>query len=261
MLPLDLTPPAGPQYAGGLSFMRTVQPVLDRYCIKCHGLEKMEKDVDLVMDDARYPKSYMALIQRGDHRLGQKGYKSAESYLSRPYEFYAYSNKVPQMLLEGHGKLNVDRESRLRIIEWLDLNAQCYGDLFPNKLEHRRLDTKALDVLRGHIKEHFGEELAAQPDRALINVAQIDESRILMAPLSAEAGGWGQIDGWTSKDDPAYQEMVKLVEACVVKSDRENRGGWEPTLETGAGEDWVVKAREAYLGQFDEDVPTEQPTP
>ncbi len=29
----ELTPPAGPRYEGGLSFTRTVQPVLDRYCI------------------------------------------------------------------------------------------------------------------------------------------------------------------------------------------------------------------------------------
>ncbi|MCK4564310.1 MAG: hypothetical protein KAU94_06530, partial [Verrucomicrobia bacterium] len=31
-------PPAGPQYEGGLSFAKTVQPVLDRHCIRCHGL-------------------------------------------------------------------------------------------------------------------------------------------------------------------------------------------------------------------------------
>ena len=36
----ELKPPAGPRYEGGLSFARTVQPVLDRYCIGCHGLER-----------------------------------------------------------------------------------------------------------------------------------------------------------------------------------------------------------------------------
>ena len=36
----DLEPPAGPSYEGGLSFARTVQPVLDRYCIGCHGLDR-----------------------------------------------------------------------------------------------------------------------------------------------------------------------------------------------------------------------------
>ncbi len=38
------------------------------------------------------------------------------------------------MLLANHGQCNMDRDSYMRIIEWLDLNAQCYGDLFPNKL-------------------------------------------------------------------------------------------------------------------------------
>jgi hypothetical protein len=45
---LALDPPAGPRYEGGLSFVRTVQPVLDRYCIRCHGLEKTEGHLDLL---------------------------------------------------------------------------------------------------------------------------------------------------------------------------------------------------------------------
>ncbi|MCP4302077.1 MAG: hypothetical protein GY783_15950, partial [Gammaproteobacteria bacterium] len=43
-----LQPPAGPQYSGGFSFARTVQPVLDRYCIKCHGLDKTDGDINLL---------------------------------------------------------------------------------------------------------------------------------------------------------------------------------------------------------------------
>ena len=45
---LSLDPPAEPQYEGGLSFVRTVQPVLDRYCIRCHGLEKTEAELNLL---------------------------------------------------------------------------------------------------------------------------------------------------------------------------------------------------------------------
>ena len=49
MKPMDLKPAAGPQYAGGMSFHRTVQPVLDKHCIKCHGPSKPKGNLRLDM--------------------------------------------------------------------------------------------------------------------------------------------------------------------------------------------------------------------
>ena len=244
--PTPLSPPAGPKYPGGLSFMRTVQPVLDRYCIRCHGLDRTEKGVNLVMDDWRRPQSCQAIIDRGDHQIGLKSYTGRGKNISRPRRYFAFRNRVAHMLAANHAKVNMDRDSYLRVIEWLDLNAQCFGDLFPYKLEERRIDPKALLVLREHVRERFGEKLASEPERALINVAQPDESRILMAPLAVEAGGWGQVPGFQSRSDPGYRKLAELVEKCIVRSDRENRNGWQPTLECGGGESWVMKAREAY---------------
>lgn len=248
--PQALRPSAGPQYKGGLSFMRTVQPVLDRYCIRCHGLDKTEKDVNLVHDgQMTWPRSFRALVMRGDHRVGDKGYMGDHKNISRPFRFFAHRNKVSHMLLGNHGKTNMDRDSFMRIIEWMDLNAQCYGDLFPNKMEERRIDPKALAELRTFIEECFGKKMAEQPERALINVAQPGESRILMAPLSAEAGGWGQVKGWKTREDPGFKKMEALVAKSIIKRDRENRNGWEPDLECGAGEGWVMKEREKYLAE------------
>ena len=45
--------------------------------------------------------------------------------------------------------------------------------------------------LREEIRRRFGPQLAEQPLAALVNVALPEESRILQAPLAAEAGGWG----------------------------------------------------------------------
>ena len=173
-------------------------------CIKCHGIEKTEKGVNLIHDGQYWPRSYKALHKYGDHRLGDKGYMQGGSgeprNISRPRRFFAYSNKTAHRLVKGHGKIyKEDRESYMRIIEWLDLNAQGYGDMFPGRLEDRKIDPKALKDLRAYAKQLFGDKIASQPDRALVNVAQPDESRILMAPLALEAGGWGQIKGWKSK--------------------------------------------------------------
>jgi hypothetical protein len=96
-------------------------------------------------------------------------------------------------------------------------------------------------------KELFGEELARQPERALVNPAQPEESRILMAPLAAEAGGWGQIKGFSSKQDPKFKRMVELVDRCIVRRPNENVHGWQPVLECGGGVPWVIEARKNHL--------------
>ncbi|NQU22813.1 MAG: hypothetical protein HQ567_16160 [Candidatus Nealsonbacteria bacterium] len=245
--PHKLTPSAGPQYEGGLSFMRTVQPVLDRYCIRCHGLDKTDGDVNLVMDDQTFPRSYQALVALGDHRIGLKGYKTNENSISRPYAYFAHGSKLPKMLLDKHGDVEMDRDSYMRIIEWLDLNAQCYGDLFQNKLEQRSIAANAVEELRAYAATVVGSKMAAQAERALINVAQPDASRILKAPLAQSAGGWGQIDRWKSTQDEGYQKMAALVDACIVRRANENSYGWEPPLENGGGTGWVIDARKKLI--------------
>jgi len=246
--PLELTPPAGPQYKGGLSFMRTVQPVLDRYCISCHGLEEPKKNISLVHDGVlTWPRPLVELIKMGEHQLGFKAFMDGlEKNISRPFTYYSYGSKLPDMLLQRHGKAVVDRASFQRIVDWLDLNAQCYGDLFPNKIEQRKISAAGMTALRAFIKPLFGDAIANQPERALINTAQPDESRILMMPLATAAGGWGQIQAWKSKNDPGFKHLAGLVERCIERQPNENDNGWEPTPAQGGGIDWVIKDRENY---------------
>ncbi len=250
--PMDLIPPTGPSYPGGLSFMRTVQPVLDRYCIQCHGLgegDNRKADAVNLIHDGKiaYPRSYVEIVKRGDHRLGEKSYMWGDFNISRPFMFYAFSNKVAHMLRGKHSNVNMDTVSYMRVIEWLDLNAQCYGDLFPNKLEERGLSSKAMSELKAHARKTLGDKYGQYPDRALVNAAQPDESLILMAPLAKAAGGWGQVQpGWTSKDDPAFKKMQELVAACIVRKPNENANGWTPTFAQGGGEQWVLDDRNKY---------------
>ncbi|MDP6044748.1 MAG: hypothetical protein QGG25_03990, partial [Phycisphaerae bacterium] len=105
-------------------------------------------------------------------------------------------------------------------------------------------------ALRAYVKELFGDKIAAQPDRALINTVQIDESRILAAPLATKAGGWGQMSGYTSKSDPKYKKMLALVDKCIVRKSNENKRGWQPTLEAGGGERWVMEERAKFISRI-----------
>jgi hypothetical protein len=174
--------------------------------------------------------------------------------ISRPRKFYAYENQVAQMLLKGeknHPKLaEKDRESYMRIIEWLDLNGQCFGDLFPNRIEDRKFEEKGLAALRENIKEVYGEKIAKQPASALVNVAQPEESRVLMMGLPTKKGGWQQVKAFSDTSDPKYRKMAALIDACIIRNPAENTNGWEPSLLQGGGEAWVMEARDKYLSDL-----------
>jgi hypothetical protein len=233
----DLRLPAGPRYAGGLSFARTVQPVLDRYCIGCHGLDDTEGDVDLLgtLKPVTFPYptwpgpnnmivsyAYESLMNRpGLIAIAQRNF---EADFSTPKDYFAHAGRLAHMLLDGHkdehgqARVELDGESFQRIVDWLDTNALFYGDYSWNKIQWRKASPEGETALREHIRAKFGHELAEQPFAALVNVGQPSESRILKAPLAGDAGGWGQIQegAWLDTAHPGYRKMQQLVEASIA---------------------------------------------
>jgi len=226
----QLTPSSGPQYPGGLSFAKTVQPVLDRYCIDCHGLRETAGDINLLgsidasdenLAATHYQllpsTAYAALLQEG--RFVTIAQYFGETWYSEPNDYFAHAGALVPLLMQGHADVKVDPESFQRIVDWLDLNAPMYGTYSWNKEEWRRPDPEGERALRAHIRQRFGDELAEQPLAALINIGLPEESRILKAPLARAAGGWGQIaprhGGWTSTADPAYRKLYRLVQAAI----------------------------------------------
>ncbi|MEI6277986.1 MAG: hypothetical protein WCQ16_01225 [Verrucomicrobiae bacterium] len=218
--PMELIPPAGPDYPGGFSFQKTVQPVLDHYCISCHGLgeKEPEKGGNLVAEkNGTFSKSYLALVGYTNpigHILFTTG---IEKNISRPMDYYAHGSRLGKMLLAGHQNVSLPREDFQRIINWLDLNSVAYGDSSFNRIESANVDREKEKALREAVKSRFGESFAKQPYHALVNPANPDESRLLMAPLATKAGGWEQIpNGWASKQDPDYKRFHDMVVATIV---------------------------------------------
>jgi hypothetical protein len=235
---LALEPPAGPRYPGGLSFVKTVQPVLDRYCIGCHGLHETAGDIDLLgtldATDANIANTYWQLLPStayasltGDGNRVRIAQYGGETWYSEPKDYFGHGGTLAALLLQGHEGVKLDPESRQRIIDWLDLNAQLYGTYSWNKDEWRRANPDGEQALRAHVRQTFGDAWAAQPFAALVNVALPEESRILLAPLALDAGGWGQLEqgGWHSTDDPGYQQMRQLVEAAIEPSPYQDIAG------------------------------------
>jgi mono/diheme cytochrome c family protein len=212
--PLD--PPAGPRYPGGFSFARTVQPVLDRYCVGCHGAEKPAAKLSLVGTPAgRFNGAYENLTRRGG--LVSVAHRNREADVTRPKLYGAHAGRLGGFLLGEHRKrVRLDPASFERIAQWLDLNAQYYGDYGAGReAERRSPDADALAALREHLREACGAchpKLADAPAAALVNVALPDQSRALLAPLATKAGGWGLCkERWPGTDDPGYDAMRKAV--------------------------------------------------
>ncbi|NOX54344.1 MAG: hypothetical protein GXP27_07850, partial [Planctomycetes bacterium] len=91
-----LQPPVGPRYDGGLSFAKTVQPVLDRYCIRCHGLDRKEADLDLLgtmksgpiqLGHVHASRAYLSLTGRPG--LVAMALRNRETPFSVPMDYYS----------------------------------------------------------------------------------------------------------------------------------------------------------------------------
>jgi len=245
----DPAPPAGPQYPGGFSYARSMQPVLDRYCIECHGLKKTDAGLNLLgKRDGGYSISHNQLTGRKE--MVKIAYRNQETTYSTPKEYYAHAGRLANYLLEEHtNRVKMDRESFQRIVDWLDLNAQFFGDYSRNRAEDRSIVGEGEKALREYIEKRFGSDLARQPIEALVNVAMPSESRILKAPLSTRGGGWGQVSrgGFNGTGDAGYRELQQLVEACVRPHDAVDVAGTCGRERCVCGTCWTRRIRDAIL--------------
>jgi hypothetical protein len=99
----------------------------------------------------------------------------------------------------------------------------------------------------GYVQKTFGRKHRTSLE-ALVNIHNLEQSRILMAPLAKEAGGWGQIteNGWKSKDDPGYKKMRDLVYAVPEPIKIKDVNGTCNRTPCKCGCCWVREARAEY---------------
>ncbi len=233
-------PLPGPQYEGGFSFMRSVQPVLDRHCIRCHGLGKKSAGKLNLLGG----RAYASLTGRPG--LVSIALSNKETFTSAPKDYFAHAGRLAKILLKGKmgdEQINIPQDDLARIIAWLDLNGQQFGDYSFNRLENRKPDREDERRLREAIKETFGPAMAQRPFSALVNVGQPDASPILRMPLAVEAGGWGQIpdSGWDSEQHPEYQRFKKLVAAAIAPLPHTDLQGTCAQQPCVCGSCWVRK--------------------
>ncbi len=120
----------------GFSFIREVQPVLDKYCVGCHsGTSAQQKKIpDFSFD----PKDKKAYVRFGRGNRFSNSYHNLHPYVRRngvegdyhpltPLEFHADRSELIQILRKNHHGVKLDKEAWDRLITWIDLNVPFYG--------------------------------------------------------------------------------------------------------------------------------------
>lgn len=123
----------GPIGGRPFSFVRIVQPVLDKYCVECHGGKKTEGKADLTAAPAgAFTRSYVALTRDG--RLVPRFPQRNQIQVTTPGgAIGARGSGLLQLVRSGHYAVNLGDEDFRRLAAWIDCNAVFYGSYDPRE--------------------------------------------------------------------------------------------------------------------------------
>jgi len=141
------------------SFMRVVQPILDKHCVECHPGKKAKKNIDLTSTPHKgFTRSYWSLC--GDRNFWGSGTNSKNArealvprfggrnviQVTPPGGMYGSPGaRLLKMLRDpkGHHKVKLSSGEIRRIAAWIDCNAVFYGVYDPKA---QAMQLKGLEV-------------------------------------------------------------------------------------------------------------------
>ncbi len=120
------------------SYPRLIQPVLDKYCVKCHAEEEEAPPLNgtiaktgketYMNPNTEYFTSYINLVpQFGFYNYGGKNWNDPKWYRTTPGEFGAKASKLYALLQEDHYGLELPPDALHSITLWLDSCSPFYG--------------------------------------------------------------------------------------------------------------------------------------
>ncbi|MDD4101929.1 MAG: SUMF1/EgtB/PvdO family nonheme iron enzyme [Kiritimatiellae bacterium] len=141
--PSQIIPWYGPER--GFAFNREVQPVLDRYCVRCHdgtasrpdftrrpGVSIKTAEVYYINHNNLFPPAYLDLCA---YVRGQT--QESDNNLQTPCNYHVSTTELFQILEGGHHGVRLDEESWDRLTTWIDLNRPNHGTWTENVGEQR----------------------------------------------------------------------------------------------------------------------------
>ena len=185
--PHDPAPWYGPKR--GFSFVREVQPVLDKYCSGCHNGQADRPnlaDPTIIQTSggiSSLPRSYVDL-----HPYVRRNGPEGDYRTLTPLEFHADTSLLVQMLRKGHYNVKLDAESWDRLITWIDINVPAYGTFhevapIPSNFEKRRYECKIKYAC-------VDEDIEAILNPRVKPVAFVQPEPVTPPPAAVTLNGW-----------------------------------------------------------------------
>ena len=209
-----------------LSFLRDVQPVFDRHCVRCHAGLKPAGGLDFSGGlTASNNRCYDTIVAK---RLVARSNVGEDARGTQPLAFGSHRSKLVAVLRKAPHteRAKLPGDDWLRLVIWIDANAP-YHDGFINK----RAKTPPYDLAADRT---LHAQLAAVHKRRCgachkpADVARLDwidlrdpaRSLFLVAPLAREAGGAGTCRDtvYADRADPGYQAALGSVKAAVERA-------------------------------------------
>ena len=240
--PQELQPPEWG--LGGFSYAAVVQPVWDKYCVKCHNARQADGEVDLSGDKTDFFNvSYDILARKGTlgetdfsrhgahgGLMGASPYTSwistyngeeANILLVTPKTWGSPVSLLADIILSGHpdadGKprVEVDKAARRRVMTWIDLNVPYYHTSESNHYQRKGCRRMIPDDLEAVLEAVAARRCASCHDQGVprkfyTRILQPQNNSFLLAPLAQSAGGT-QACGepvFQSTDDVDYQAIL-----------------------------------------------------
>ena len=209
--------------AGPVDFVRQVQPVLDKYCVKCHDGPAPDGDIDLSGDKTRlFSMAFETLVftpglvERYHINPGPTGNFPALGSGS-------YVSRLTKLIEEKHAEVDVDDQGRRRIYTWIDANVPYYATwdmtrphTFGGRDTWLAVGGKPLPWFDAFQKAYRAAGLpgnAAKVRHGEINLTHPEHSRVLLEHLAKSAGGRADDAeaAFKTKDDPRYQAILSAI--------------------------------------------------
>ncbi|MDR1154216.1 MAG: hypothetical protein LBL04_05850 [Bacteroidales bacterium] len=115
------------------SYVKLVQPVLDKNCVSCHREGGKEPNLSGKVDDKQWLPSYRNLKPFAFYYDGGGSFVESKTY---PGKFGALASKLYRQLEKGHHNVKLSRDEMHRLALWLDCNSDFYGTY--EKIEEQR---------------------------------------------------------------------------------------------------------------------------
>ena len=209
-----------------ISFLRDVQPILDRHCVECHGGLKPAADLDFSGGlTASYNRAYDTILA---HDLVSRSNVGDDARVTPPLAFGSHKSKLVHVVRDGacSKRARLSDQEWHALVTWIDANAPYHDGFINKRPEHPPYDLPADRELAAQMTavhaRRCGEcHQPADVSRLdLIDLHDPHATAFLAAPLAEKAAGAGRCEQAVYKDrsDPDYQALLRLVEDAVRKA-------------------------------------------